>query len=72
MKTERRKTSMNGRLLIHVIPGRINKKLAPAETYALALSFYLDCKQDRNTLDLFFVMMDVRPGNGWANPLRTA
>lgn len=62
------KTSINGRLLLHVIPGRIDKKLAPAETYALALSFYLDYKQDRNTLDLFFVMMDVRPGKGWANP----
>ena len=62
------KTSITGRLLLHIIPGRINKKLAPAETYALALSFYLDCKQDRNTLDLFFVMMDVRPGQGWANP----
>lgn len=61
-------TSKSGRRLLHVMPSRINKKLASAETYALALSLYLDHKQDRNKLDLFFVMLDVRPGKGWANP----
>ncbi|KAI2508036.1 CRAL/TRIO domain containing protein [Fragilaria crotonensis] len=61
-------TSKSGRRLLHVMPARINKKLASAETYALALSLYLDHKQDRNKLDLFFVMLDVRPGKGWANP----
>ena len=62
------KMSKSGRCLLHVMPARINKKLASAETYALALSLYLDHKQDRDKLDLFFVMLDVRPGKGWANP----
>ena len=62
------KKTINGRLLLHLLPARINKKLAPAETYALALGFYLDRKQDRSSLDLFFVMMDIRGGKGWANP----
>ena len=62
------KTSKSGRRLLHVMPARINKKLASAQTYALALSLYLDHKQERDKLDLFVVMLDVRPGKGWANP----
>ena len=30
--------------------------------------YTLTINRDRNKLDLFFVMLDVRPGKGWANP----
>jgi hypothetical protein len=50
------------------MPGRLDKKMAPAEIYSLALGLYLDRKQNRESLDLFSVMLDVRGGKGWANP----
>jgi hypothetical protein len=59
--------SKTGYRLLHVMPALIDKKLANAETYALALAFYLDRQQNRNSLDEFFVLLDVRPGLGWAN-----
>jgi hypothetical protein len=62
------KKSLRGNLILHVMPGRLDRKKAPAEIYSLALGLYLDRKQNRESLDLFSVMLDVRGGKGWANP----
>jgi hypothetical protein len=57
-----------GKLLLHVLPARVNKKLASSETYALAIALYLDRKLDRSSYDLATLLLDVRGGRGWANP----
>lgn len=63
---ETRRT-LDGTMILHVIPARIDKKLAAGEVYALAVCFYLDRKQRRDSMDLFCVTLDVRGGKGWAN-----
>jgi hypothetical protein len=51
------------------LPALINRKQATAETYGLALSFYLDRKVDRSSEEKMTVLLDVRSGEGWPNPL---
>jgi hypothetical protein len=58
----------NGRLVLHVLPAQVDKKLANAETYALAKAIYLDRKFGRDSNDLATILIDVRPGQGWSNP----
>ena len=62
-------TDINGKLLIHIMPARIDRKLATAETYGLALALYLDRKFDRSNNDTITVVIDTRPGDGWPNPM---
>ena len=62
-------TDNDGKLLVHVLPARIDRKLASAETYGLALALYLDSKFDRNTTESITVLVDTRPGEGWPNPM---
>lgn len=62
------KNSLNGNVILHVMPPRLDKRKTPCEVYSLALGLYLDRKQNREALGLFSVMLDVRGGKGWANP----
>lgn len=58
----------DAKLMLHVLPAQVNKKLASPETYALAKAIYLDLKFDRYSLEEATIFIDVRPGRGWANP----
>lgn len=55
--------------ILHVLPGLINRIVAQADFYALALSFYLDRKFDRASEEKMTVVIDVRAGEGWPNPV---
>ena len=55
-----------GRYLQH-FPARIDSKLADTSIYALALAIYLDRVLDRNSTEKVTLVIDVRPGYGWAN-----
>ena len=58
----------NGNVILHVLPARINRKATTAETYGLALAFYLDRKFDRASNEKVTVLLDARGGEGWPNP----
>lgn len=57
-----------GSKILHVIPALINRQVAHADFYALALSLYLERKLDRESEDKMTVLIDMRPGDGWPNP----
>lgn len=61
-------TDKQGHTILHVLPGLINRKVAHADFYGLALSFYLDRKFDRNSEEKMTLLLDVRAGEGWPNP----
>jgi hypothetical protein len=58
---------VNGKRIIHVLPARVDVSLANADTYSLALALYLDLKFDRDSEEKVTVVLDTRPGDGWAN-----
>jgi CRAL/TRIO domain len=58
----------NGHRIIHVAPGKMDDRLVPLETYALAIALYMDRKLSRDSCELFTVMIDARGGVGWRNP----
>ena len=62
-------TDKDGGKILHVLPGLINRQVAQADTYALILSFYLDRKFDRSSDEKMTVVIDVRAGDGWPNPV---
>mmetsp|Transcript_3610 Transcript_3610/g.7538 ORF Transcript_3610/g.7538 Transcript_3610/m.7538 type:complete len:290 (-) Transcript_3610:383-1252(-) len=51
----------------HLLPARIDTKIASTAAYALALAFCLNHELDRETLDKHGIVIDVRGGEGWAN-----
>ena len=53
--------------LVQVLPGMIDKKMAPLEFYALCVAIYLDMKLDRNSDESIYILVDVRAGVGWPN-----
>jgi len=55
-------------VVLHALPARVNKKIATAETYALAQAIYLDRVFGRHSYDVATILLDVRPGHGWPNP----
>ena len=57
-----------GSLVLQVVPARIDRSLASAETYSLALAIYLDRKFDRDSNLMGSLFLDVRAGKGWPNP----
>ena len=58
---------VNGKRILHVIPARVDVSLADGDTYGLALALYLNSKFDRNSDEKLTVVLDTRPGDGWAN-----
>ncbi len=50
-----------------LLPARIDTKLADASTYALAIALCLDRALDRHSTEKVSLVIDVRPGQGWAN-----
>lgn len=61
------KKCLDGSLILHAMPASLDVKKAPCAVYTLALGLYLDRKQNRETLDRFGVMLDVRGIKGAAN-----
>lgn len=62
-------TDREGNKILYVLPALINRQVADADFYAMALSFYLDRKFDRSSEEKMTVVIDVRAGEGWPNPL---
>lgn len=62
-------TDREGNKILYVLPALINRKVADADFYSMALSFYLDRKFDRSSEERMTVVIDVRAGEGWPNPL---
>ncbi len=62
-------TDKHGSKILYVLPALINRRVAQADFYALALSFYLDRKFDRSSEEKMTVVIDVRAGEGWPNPM---
>ena len=58
-----------GNKILHVFPGMINRVEASGDIYGLAFCFYLDRKFDRESTAKMTVLLDVRAGEGWPNPM---
>jgi CRAL/TRIO domain len=58
-----------GNSILHVLPAMIDIQKFTAEYYGQTLLFYLDALLNRNSYDRMTVLLDVRPGQGWPNPL---
>jgi hypothetical protein len=58
----------DGNLMFHVLAARIDRFAGDPDTWALAISLYLECHFDRNSKDLYSLFIDGRAGEGWANP----
>ncbi|KAL7553794.1 hypothetical protein ACHAWF_017604 [Thalassiosira exigua] len=52
---------------IHHLPARIDATLADTSVYALAMAIYIDRALDRRSTEKIALVIDVRPGRGWAN-----
>lgn len=57
-----------GNFMFHVLAARIDRFAANNDTWALAVSLYLECHFDRQSNDQFTLFIDARAGEGWANP----
>ena len=59
--------SLDGTRICHHLPARIDTSLASGQIYATALALYLDRRLSRSAEEKFDVVIDTRPGLGWAN-----
>ena len=58
----------NGCMILHVLSARIDRQIATAPLYADVFAFYLDMFFDRGSEDKATILLDVRGGEGFANP----
>mmetsp|Transcript_20583 Transcript_20583/g.23310 ORF Transcript_20583/g.23310 Transcript_20583/m.23310 type:complete len:411 (+) Transcript_20583:270-1502(+) len=61
--------SLSGHRIAHIIAAMLDQQLAPQEFYSACVAAYFDFKMDRDSLESIVVLIDVRGGIGWANPL---
>ncbi len=59
--------AVDGRRIVQVLPGMVDKSIAPQEFYALCVAFYLDVKLSRDSDEDIHVLVDVRAGRNWPN-----
>ena len=59
--------SLDGKRILQHLPARINLDAVDGPTYALALALFLDQTLDHNSMGKICLMIDARPGKGWAN-----
>ncbi len=59
--------AVDGRRIVQVLPGMVDKSIAPQEFYALCVAFYLDVKLSRDSNEDIHVLVDVRAGRNWPN-----
>lgn len=58
----------DGHCIFYVPAARIDLSRGCQETYTLALACFLECIFHRHSMEQYLVVVDVRPGRGWANP----
>ena len=58
---------LQGRRLLHFLPGRMDDRLASTVTYATAVALYVDRCLSRETTECVTVVIDARGGHGWRN-----
>lgn len=58
----------NGNRIVQIFPLMVDSRLASEATYALATAFYLNRNFSRSSTEQVIVCVDVRGGDGWANP----
>ena len=58
---------LQGRRMVHILPGLMDERLSALQTYALAVAIYLDRKLPRDSLEQMTVLIDLRGGRGWRN-----
>ena len=54
--------------MVHVLAARIDRHAADNKTWAMAVAFYIDFHNDRNSKLTYCLYVDAREGEGWANP----
>mmetsp|Transcript_7520 Transcript_7520/g.8638 ORF Transcript_7520/g.8638 Transcript_7520/m.8638 type:complete len:265 (-) Transcript_7520:373-1167(-) len=59
---------LSGSRIFHFLMAQMDSKIADPAIYALAIAYYMAFSVDRNSMEKITVMLDVRGGNGWANP----
>ncbi len=59
--------TIDGNRVIQHLPARIDLTVASAEVYATALALYIDRCVPRDSMEKICVVIDTRPGKGWAN-----
>lgn len=60
-----------GNAVLHLLPAMLDTDLASPSAYALATAMYCDAALDRSDARRVTLVVDVRPGKGWANPAPT-
>lgn len=58
----------DGNRIFHVLAARIDRYAASNETWALAISLYLDYHFDRESRERYCLLVDARAGKDWKNP----
>ena len=69
-KNEKRQDSLrtiDGKRVNQHLPARIDLTVGSAEVYATALALYIDRCVPRDSMEKICVVIDTRPGKGWAN-----
>jgi hypothetical protein len=57
-----------GHRILQFLPARMDLSRASDTAFALAIALYLERKLDRDSSETMTVAIDVRGGDGWANP----
>eukprot|EP00559_Dactyliosolen_fragilissimus_P005943 CAMPEP_0184864236 /NCGR_PEP_ID=MMETSP0580-20130426/14207_1 /TAXON_ID=1118495 /ORGANISM="Dactyliosolen fragilissimus" /LENGTH=385 /DNA_ID=CAMNT_0027362931 /DNA_START=110 /DNA_END=1264 /DNA_ORIENTATION=+ len=58
----------NGKRIMQFLPAQVDSSIATDSTYVTAIGIYLDRKLCRNSDEKITVVIDLRAGEGWANP----
>lgn len=56
---------VEGKRIVHIVPGKIDERLASLKVYSYAIAIYIDLLLDRNSEEKITVAIDVRGGVGW-------
>lgn len=65
---EQNMRDVEGNRVLLLLPAMLDTKVASVSTYSLATMLYIDTILDRSSMEAPTLVLDVRPGRGWANP----
>ena len=65
---EQNMRDVEGNRVLLLLPAMLDTKVASVSTYSLATMLYIDTILDRSSMETPTLVLDVRPGRGWANP----
>jgi len=57
-----------GNRMVYIMAATLDSTLADADTYSLIFAIYMKRTASRNSMEKLCVALDVRAGEGWANP----